>query len=100
MSILNSEIFDPITFPELSGEDAKLLAYIRKRGGRITARELAKCRRIYRPADKAEAALFRLVRAGKGIWTERRTKGRSADEFRYLDWKTGETVAGSAGILS
>jgi hypothetical protein len=72
--------------PALSSADIDLLAMIRSRGGAISVRELMRHSRRYRSADVARAALNRLVIAGRGMFHDRKTRGRTAREFAL--WET------------
>ena len=67
------------------GVDRGLEAYIRDRGGAITARDLAKDTRQYRPTSIAQEKLEGLVKAGRGVWVWERSdsgKGPSKRLFR------------------
>lgn len=46
----------------------ELAEWVSRKGGNVTARDLARGPRKYRTASKAEAALQRLVNAGHGAW--------------------------------
>jgi len=63
-------------------EHAELLTAIRRRGGRLTARDLMQTRRRYRDSmEHAEAALQGLVTLGLGHWEVVETPGRDRREF-------------------
>lgn len=49
-------------------EERELIEFIERRGGRITARELARSGRLYAEAGVAEQRLQRLVNAKRGHW--------------------------------
>ncbi|MFH1923411.1 MAG: hypothetical protein ABIP48_26410, partial [Planctomycetota bacterium] len=59
----------------------ELTELIRRRGGRITPRELAHAARRYRKPGEAEAALDELVEEEMGEWKEEETGGRPARFF-------------------
>jgi hypothetical protein len=53
---------------EETADGARLAALVAQRGGRLTARELQRCCRLYPDAQAAEAALDALVKSGRGKW--------------------------------
>ncbi len=62
-------------------EHRELIELIRRKGGRITARELAHSASRYRAAGDAEAALESLIKAGLGRWEAEPTTGRTRTVF-------------------
>jgi urease accessory protein UreF len=52
-------------------DEARLAAWIERRGGTTTARDLIAACRWIATSDEAEAALRRLVAAGRGEWHDR-----------------------------
>ena len=72
----------------LEGRDQrKLLDWIRRRGGDVTARELQQGPRKYRERGAAKAALDALAVAGVGEWYRREpgpSGGQPASRFRLL----------------
>jgi hypothetical protein len=62
-------------------DQRELVELIEKRGGRITARDLAHDSRKYRKVGQAEEALQELVRSRLGRWQPVATAGRPRTEF-------------------
>lgn len=62
---------------------ADLVQWIKSRGGKVTARELARGRSCYRGSGAAEAGLQELVNSGLGRWLSQDTdsRGRPANMF-------------------
>ena len=66
---------------EAAQQRRELIELIQRRGGGITARELAHASRQYRKAGEAQAALQRLVDAELGNWDVEPTSGRPRTKF-------------------
>src|SRR5436305_1276445 len=62
-------------------QEKRLLNLIRRRGGRISVRQLMIAGARFRRPGVARAALDNLVQAGRGQFQVRRTRGRTANEF-------------------
>lgn len=69
----------------------ELVELIRRRGGRIAARDLQMGVRQYRAAGAAESALTHLVRAGHGRWEVVPTGRRPRTDFVLFDSSTVST---------
>ena len=66
------------------GEQRKLVEWIDRKGGSVTAREVQQGHRRFKTADDAETALDELVKAGRGCWEPVSTTpkgGRSSRRF-------------------
>jgi len=77
-------------------EERKLLEILRRRGGRITVRELMQASRAYRGgADVAQFALDELAQMGWGQWQKDPTGGRPCEVFVLSETAgtTGQTMA-------
>ena len=62
-----------------------LILSLRRRGGRISVRELQRSSRRYRSAREAEAVLQKLADHGLGRWTTPRTSSRGGRPSRVLE---------------
>lgn len=58
-----------------------LIELIKRKGGRITPRELTRASRKYQPTEVAERVLIELVVNGKGRWESVKTNGAPRREF-------------------
>ena len=67
---------------EAGQQQRELVELIQRRGGDITARELAHATRRYRKAGEANTALQSLVDAGLGKWELEPTSGRPRSVFK------------------
>lgn len=72
-------------------EQRELIELIRRRGGRVTARDLQMGVRQYREAGAADTALAGLVRAGFGRWEVVPTGRRPRTDFVLFDTSTVST---------
>jgi hypothetical protein len=62
-------------------EQRELVEWIRRKGGRVTAREAQQGHRRFKTADEAEAALTELFEAGFGQWSLTPTATKPRREF-------------------
>lgn len=67
---------------EADQQQRELIEMIQRRGGSITARELAHAARQYRKAGESDAALQLLADAGLGKWEVQPTSGRPRNVFK------------------
>lgn len=77
-------------------ETRELVELIRRKGGSITARELAHSSRQFRAAGKAESALNELSRGGFGAWGVELTAGRPRQLFTLNTGNSGNGNANAA----
>lgn len=76
---------------EESSEERRLVEWIERKGGTVTAREVQNGNRRYETAEEAEAALKHLEQAGHGAWHEippGPKGGRPKREFRLYTRST------------
>lgn len=75
-------------------EARQLLDLVRRKGGRISGRELVQSSRAFRAVKDAEAALSRLVDAGHGAWVTPPQRGPGAPKARrfVLPGTSGDPV--------
>jgi DNA polymerase I-like protein with 3'-5' exonuclease and polymerase domains len=78
-------IYSTLTETEEQRDTRRLVEFIRSRGGKITARQLQRSNpRKYPTAEAAEAALFALVEAELGEWTEQPPTAKGGRATRWL----------------
>ncbi len=94
-----SRIYAELSEPEDARKIRQLVEVIRRKGGRITARELQQATRTYRASsDKAEDALDQLVTARLGQWEPSppgQGGGRPTRVFRLIVGSNGNTTSNS-----
>jgi hypothetical protein len=79
-------------------DQRELIELIARKGGRLTARDLAHTSRRYRSAGGAEAALAGLVKAGLGTWLVEATAGRPRQTFVLAQGSSGNgNTSGNSG---
>ncbi len=76
------------------GDQRRLIEWIERKGGSVTAREVQQGHRQYRTAQEAEAALNELTKAGCGSW-ESTPPGRRGKPTRRFVLPTVSTVYGN-----
>ncbi|MDA0240524.1 MAG: DUF3987 domain-containing protein [Proteobacteria bacterium] len=72
-------------------QQRQLIELIERRGGEITARELARASRRYRESGSAEAALLDLYKAGVGEWKTTPSATNQKTGFRLTTGGDGDT---------
>ncbi|MCE9589086.1 MAG: DUF3987 domain-containing protein [Planctomycetes bacterium] len=80
----------------------QLVAWIERKGGTATVRDLMRGGPCLKTADDAEAALDELVKAGRGRWEAQapgRKGGRPIQRFRLTDGADTDTTAIVSGVL-
>jgi hypothetical protein len=70
----------------------RLIEWIERKGGSVTAREVQQGHRQYRSAQEAEAALVELEKAGCGCWQQAPTTPRGGRPSRVFHLHTASTV--------
>lgn len=83
-------VYDAFNENDGDRQSRQLVAWIERRGGTATAREVQQGNRRYKTAGDAEAALDGLAKAGWGRWkteTHNGGKGRPVSRFVLLDTK-------------
>ncbi len=81
-------VYDIFNESEEDRDRRELIERIRRKGGKLTARDLQRCSRAYPTSDAAEAALDSLVEAGFGRWEQvpaHGKGGRPTRRFRLAD---------------
>jgi hypothetical protein len=82
---------------ETDRDQRRLVEWIERKGGAVTAREVQQgCRWLQEPGT-AEAALEELVKAGRGTW-EQSPAGQRGQPTRRFRLSTVSTVYGNAGL--
>jgi hypothetical protein len=80
------------TESEEDRQTRELLAWIEAHDGKVTARELSRGPRQYRPAEAAERTLQALVAAGYGAW---RVSATATNQTRVFTLATAATATHS-----
>jgi hypothetical protein len=87
-------------------ERRRLLEWVQRKGGTVTARDVQRSLRRYSTAEAAEAALAELVKAGAGQWVDlppTNQGGRPTCAFRLADTADTDTTLakpGENGVVS